>query len=95
MVAGGEHPATVLAEPQDGVGVGVGEAVTDVDGHQPQLVVVEFVESAQDRVVLATADPVARGHLVAGGPQLVGEQREAGDVPVVGVFGDCRLQQDL
>ena len=44
MVAGGEHAATVLAEPQDGVGVGVGEAVTDVDGHQPQLVVAEFVE---------------------------------------------------
>src|SRR5258708_3702315 len=28
MVAGGEHSATVLAEPQDGIGVGVGEAVT-------------------------------------------------------------------
>ncbi len=95
MVAGGEHPATVLSEPHDGLGLGFGETVTDVDGHQPHLVVVEFVESAQDRVVLGTADPVARGHLVAGGPQLVGEQREARDVPVIGMRRDRRLQQDL
>ena len=50
---------------------------------------------AQDRVVVAPADPVARDHVVAGGPQLVGQQREAGDVPVVGMLGDRRLQQDL
>ena len=66
MVAGGEHSATVLAEPHDGVGIGGGETVTDVDGHQPQLVVVEFVDVTQYRVVVAPVVPVARGHLVAG-----------------------------
>jgi hypothetical protein len=47
MTAGGEHPATVLTEPLDGVSVGGGEAVTDVDGHQPQLVDVELVDMTQ------------------------------------------------
>ncbi len=95
MVAGGEHPATVLPEPHDGVDVGGAEAVTDIDGHQPQLVVVELVETAQDRVVAAPVGPIAGGHFVARRPQLVGEQREAGDLPVVGISLDRRLQQDL
>jgi len=47
MTAGGEHPTTVLTEPLDGVRVGGGEAVTDVDGHQPQLVDVELVDMTQ------------------------------------------------
>ena len=95
MVAGGEHAAAVLPEPHDRIGVGIGEAVTDVDGHQPQLVVAQSVETAQDRVVVAPAGPVTRGHVMARCPQLVGEQREAGDVPIVGMRRDRGLQQDL
>jgi hypothetical protein len=95
VVAGGEHPATVLPEPHDRVDVGGAEAVTHVDGHQPQLVVVEFVEPAEDRVVAAPICPVAGGDFVTRCPQLVGEQRKAGDLPVVGVSLDRRLQQYL
>ena len=58
-----------------------GEPVTDVDGHQPQLVEAELVETAQDRVVIGSVGAVARDHFVAGGPQFVGQQREAADRP--------------
>ena len=55
VIAGGEHAAAVLAEPHDRFGLGGGEPVTDVDGHQPELVVVELVETAQNRVVVGRA----------------------------------------
>ena len=73
VVTGGENPSAVLAEPHDGVGVGGTESIPDVDGHQPELIEVQLVEAAQNRIVTATLIAVARGHLMAGGPQLVGE----------------------
>ena len=71
MVARGQHPAAVLPEAHDGVHLGVGEAISDVDGHQPQLVVVESVEPAQDGVV--AGDAVARGDVMAGDAQFVSQ----------------------
>ena len=52
VIARGEQPATVLAESARCLGLGIGEAVTDVDGQQPQLVVAELVDVAQDGVVV-------------------------------------------
>ena len=60
-----------MVGPRDGGRVGGGQAVPDVDGHQPQLVMIELVETAQDRVVIGSVGPVARRHVVAGGPQLI------------------------
>jgi hypothetical protein len=94
VIASGEHPATVLAEPPDGIRVGGSEAVADIDGHEPQLVVAEFVDMAQHRVVVAAVGPVSRDHFEPGCAQLVGQQREASDIPVVGMCRDGRLQQD-
>ncbi len=65
-----------------------------VDGHQPELVVVERVEHAQHRVV-GRFVAVAGRHLVASVCHLVGEEREPPDVPVVGDVHDGRLQQDV
>ena len=74
VITRGEHATTVLAEPPDGVGVSGCEAITDVDRHQPQLVVAELVEPAEDRVAVGTVGPVTRGHVVAGRPQLARQQ---------------------
>ena len=69
-----KHAATVLADPQDCFGLGGGQAVPDVDGHQPQLVVAQLVDTTQDGVVIAPVDAVTHDHVVSGRPQLVGQQ---------------------
>ena len=68
VVAGGEYAAAVLAEPHDRFGVCGGEPVSDVDGHQPELVVVQLVEAAQNGIVGPLRPAVARDHVVARGP---------------------------
>jgi len=73
VVAGGEQPSAALAEPADRCGFGIGEAVPDVDGQQPQLVVAQLVDMTQDRVVAVAAGAVARDHVVAGRPQFFGQ----------------------
>ena len=93
VVARGQHPATALAEAHDPRCVARREPVAGVHGHQPELVVVEFVEPAQHRIV-ACACSVTCGDVVARGPQFIGQQREAGDLPVVGTRRDGRLQEN-
>ncbi len=94
MVARGQQAATALAEAHDPRRVAGREPVARVDGHQPELVVVERVEHAHHRVV-GRIVAIAGRHLVASACQLVGEEREPPDVPVVGNVHDGRLQQDL
>ena len=94
VVARGQQPATALAEAHDPRRVAGREPVAGVDGHQPELVVVERVEHAQHRVV-GRFVAVAGRHLVASACHLVGEEREPPDVPVVGDVHDGRLQQDV
>jgi hypothetical protein len=74
MVPGGEDPATVVAEPHHRGGIGFGEAVTAVDGQQPQLVIIELVDVTEYGVVAASIDPVSCDNLVAGGPKHLGQQ---------------------
>src|SRR5262249_4802582 len=38
MVAGGEHTAPICPESQDGFGIGGGQAIADINCHQPHLV---------------------------------------------------------
>jgi hypothetical protein len=93
VVARGDDTTAALPEPEDPGGVVGGEATAGVDGQQPELVVLEPVESAQGRVDLAGI-AVAGGDVVPRAAQLPREQREAGNVPVVVGVDDRRLHQD-
>ena len=73
MIAGRQDATAALAEAHDPRRVLRGEPVAGVDRNEPELVVVEDVERAQRRVVLADVT-VAGGHVVAGAAQLVGKE---------------------
>src|SRR5262249_57156161 len=99
VVARDEQPATPPAKASDG-GTFVGrEAVPAVDGEEPELGDVRRVERREDGVVAARGavaghDVVERG--AAGVPErreMIAQQREAPDVPVVGGRRDGGLQQ--
>ncbi len=59
MIASGQHTAASFPEPRQCVGLGGGEAVTDVDGEKPDLVEAEIDEVGQDRIVTGPTPPIA------------------------------------
>ncbi len=68
VVAGGEHTSAVLAKANNRFGFGIRQPVTDVHRHQPQLVVVQLVNTTEHRVVAATVGAVTGDHIVARTP---------------------------
>src|SRR5437763_9910083 len=102
MVARGEDAAAALAKARDALTVGHGQTVARVNGEEPQFVEVCRVEPAQHFVVAVRVRlAVARRDFaesaafrVFQSAQMLAEQREPADVPVVLGGRDGGLQKD-
>src|SRR5262249_44279510 len=100
VVARDEQPTAPPAKAADPAAVVGGEAVAAVHGEQPELVDVRRVEDRQDGIVTARGagarDDVEarRAAGVAQRGEVIAQQREPPDVPVVACRRDGGLQQD-
>src|ERR1700742_5114549 len=102
MVARREYAAAALAKRRDALTVRDAQPVARVNGEEPKLVEVRRVETAENLVVAVRVRlAVARRDFAERAPtvalqrrEVLAQQRESADVPIVFDVRDCGLQKN-
>jgi hypothetical protein len=102
VIAGDQQSAAPGVESRDRLAILGREPITDIDREQPELVELGTVEGGKNRIRLARGIAIPRGDVIerlalAVGEvcQIVAQQAEAPDMPIVLGGRDGGLQQDL
>lgn len=103
MVTRGEKSAASLTETRDPFAVTDCHSIAGIDGEEPEFVEVSRVEHAQHEVVtFGVCFSIARGDFINRIPnfipdrrEMVAQQREPFDAPVVFSVWNRRLQKDV